>query len=480
MPDPINRPDIPSTAYAVMRTRWQLSRDVRAGTEVLRARRATYLPRFEAETDTDWAVRVQLTYAYTALHETINAMVGLAFQVDPTLQEDVPPLLAQHWENLDGEGTHGAVFAQQCLDSMLQDGHVAILADYPDVADGLTLAQQTALDIRSYLVRVRIDQVLSWRVIVHGGRRRLGQVVIQQDTAEPAGDFGTQQVTRYRVYRQMFDPTTGEPFVEWDLWERAAGGGATDPFLLRRARARLRGPQWIPLSIAYGGQPTAILESEPPLLGLAYTNLHHTQLQSDQAMNLHVAGVVIPVFIGREKTGQTGERVTFSPTRGVDVGLGGDAKLLEAAGTSLAARRLEIEDTEKRMASQGLSLLQRDVAAAETATATTQHRRREESKLARAVRSLQDALEASLQFMAEYEGLGEGGSLVIRRDFAALTLSPDDLAQLRGVRQDGDLSLETFLSFLRQRGGAFEALDPVQEAEAVRREQAERLPPPTL
>jgi hypothetical protein len=185
---------------------------------------------------------------------------------------------------------------------------------------------------------------------------------------------------------------------------------------------------------------------------------------------MHKCAIPVPVFIGRDR-GPTGDSaVVMSSSRGIDINIGGDAKILEPAGNALQALREEVLDIEERMGHQGMAMVLPQDGASRTATEIQFTRTRQESKLARAVRSLQDALEASFQFMAEYYGLEDGGSITLRRDFTALTLSDADLAMLTAARERGDLTLETFLEFVRLKGGLFERLDPVQEAEAVRTE----------
>jgi hypothetical protein len=443
-----------------MEARWTLVRDVRAGTEAMRSQ--TYLPKFEAEDQKDWQARVDMTFAYDAVDQTLGAMLGLAFMNEPELGEDVPAQILVDWENIDGEGTHGTVFATQVLDAAVQDGHALILTEYPPASDGLTLADQQALAIRAYLVRVTVDQIRSWRVITHGGRRVLGQIVIRFETEAPEGAFGTAAKVEYRVYRQQFGPEG--PFVEWELWEEV------EHETLLREEGVLRGPQFIPVTPVFAGQRTGFLESLPPLLGLAYSNIDHTQVKSDRRFSMHKCAIPVPVFIGRDR-GPTGDSaVVMSSSRGIDINIGGDAKILEPAGNALQALREEVLDIEERMGHQGMAMVLPQDGASRTATEIQFTRTRQESKLARAVRSLQDALEASFQFMAEYYGLEDGGSITLRRDFTALTLSDADLAMLTAARERGDLTLETFLEFVRLKGGLFERLDPVQEAEAVRTE----------
>jgi hypothetical protein len=394
-------------------------------------------------------------------------MVGLAFMADPELQDDVPPEIVADWENIDGEGTHGVVFAQQCLDSALQDGHCLILTEYPPAAANLTLADQRAQELRAYLVRITIDQVLSWRVGIRGGRRLLMQVVFCHQVEKPAGAFGVTLVKEYRVFRQEFR-SDGTPFVTWTLWveQGASAVQLGEP-------QELRGPEFIPVAVVFGGQRVGFLESIPPLLGLAHSNVDHTQVKSDRRYSMHKCAIPVPVFIGREKGGGGKDEVVLSPSRGIDIAIGGDAKILEPQGTALEALRTELLDIERRMAEQGLSMVLPQDGANKTAAEVHFTATRQESKLARAVRSLQDALEASFGFMADYYGLEDGGSVTIRRDFTALTLTDADTATLAAARERGDLTLETFLTFLRLRGGLFEQLDPVAEAAGVRREMGE-------
>ena len=450
-------------AYTAMQQHWGLVRDVRGGTETLRDKKSTYLPKFEAEDARDWDTRVKMTFAYDAVDQTIGAMLGLAFMSEPELGDDVPEPIVTDWENIDGEGTHGTVFATQVLDSALQDGHCLILTDYPPAPTDLSLAAQMALELRAYLVRVMIDQVVSWRVMTLGGRRILGQVVIKQVGEVPAGAFGATQQTEYRVFRQSFDEA-GTPEVLWERWTELENQ------TIQTGKGVIRGPKFIPLAVAFGGQRTGFLESTPPLLGLANSNIDHTQVKSDRRFSMHKCAIPVPVFIGRDKGPSGDSLVSMSSSRGIDINIGGDAKILEPQGTALAALREEILDIEKRMGDQGLAMVLPQDGASRTATEVQFTRTRQESKLARAVRSLQDALEASFGFMAGYYGLEDGGSLVLRRDFTALTLSDSDQTFLTSARERGDLTLATFLEFMRLKGGLFERLDPEAEVKAVAEE----------
>ena len=60
-------------------------------------------------------VRTEMTDAFWDLdffRRTVRAMTGLLFRIPPKIGKDVPAELAAHWENIDGGGTHGTVFAR--------------------------------------------------------------------------------------------------------------------------------------------------------------------------------------------------------------------------------------------------------------------------------------------------------------------------------------------------------------------------------
>lgn len=463
---PEDRPDQECSAYKAMLPDWELCRIARGGTDAIRKHAAKYLPRFGAEEIEDWQARVNMTTAFDALNQTIGTMVGLAGGNAPVLEKDVPPELALLWENIDGEGTHGDIFVQECLDRALELGHHLILTDAPPPNLTATVRDQRAQGFRPYLVHIRADQVINWRVGKRGGHRYVSQITFRQKVERAQGRFGARSVTQYEVFNQEFDGS-GTPFVRWERWTEGEGGS-----LVKDAEIpRLPGPRWIPIAVVYGGDRIDILQSVPPLRGLAHSNIRHTQVESDFAAYLHLCGKPTPVFIGRDKV--PGEDLVLG--RGVDVAMGGDAKLLEMAGNSLSAMRETKKDLEQQMVAQGLTMLQREAIAPETAFAHRLDKTRHESKLGRSVRSVQDGVEASLGHMAQFLRLPDGGSLTIRREFGSLILTDAELETVRKIRENGDLTLETFLALLKRKGGSFEDLDPAKEAAAVRREEEDPL-----
>jgi hypothetical protein len=444
-------------------------RDVRGGTESFRAKRTLYLPRFEAEHPTDWDTRIKMTFVVDFLEQVITTLVGLGLRHDPQLGDDVPPEIASDWETFDVHRNHGAIFAQQALDAALTDGHSFILTDAPSFEGQPNAAEEKALGIRPYAVLVLADQVPSWRHETIGGQVWLTLWVMCESVEMAAGLFGTKTEKRYRVYRQAFG--AAGPYVTWELWVEQSVNGASQT--VRIGEGVLQGPQQIPVRIVVGGRLIAPLVSIPPLLGVAESNIRWAQVASDRAMSLHKCGVPIPVIIGDLVGDEAGTKsdITASYSRGIHLKGGGDARILEATGTALEQQRIELQDVEKRIAAQSLALLQRDSAAAETATAQRLNRGREESKLARSLRSLEDALEGALQDSASFRGLDSGGSVTIRRDFGDV-VSESTLRLFSDLEERGQLTPLRLLTELQRADVLGQDFDPEAEVQALEEGQS--------
>jgi hypothetical protein len=457
-------------AYEAMRQRWQFVRNIRGGTDAIRAMKEAYLPRFEAEDIQDYNTRVAMTFALEAVDETLLAMVGLALRNDPVLEDDVPPELVADWETFDGERTHGAVFAQRVLEYALQDGHAAILVDYPPVDPGLDLAQQRSMDIRPYAVLITIDQITAWqRGRVHG-RDCLAMLKLQECVEEPDGLYGVREITRLRIYRQTV--MDGEPTVTLEVQESVAGKAGAE-YVVTRPEAPIKGPRWIPFFPVYGGKKVGILLSVPPFLGLAQSNLDHTQVKSDRRYSMHKCAIPIPIFINRVKAQGEGGKAVASPSYGIDIGIGGDARYMEPNGAALGALREELLDIQARMGSQGFDMLKREDVVNQTATAARIENTRGESKLARAVRSLEDALEGALQAFADFRGLKvSGGSVTLPQEFSDTIISPEEMRILMDLETRDELTLGTLLHEIQKGGRLLQGVDIEAELKAVEQMQA--------
>lgn len=412
-------PDYRSEAYREMMDDWTLCQDVKAGTKRMRERRREYLPKFENEDPKDYDARVKMTFANDHYDQTLTDHVGLVFAKMPELADDVSDNVQALLENVDGEGTHWQVFAQDSLDKALDYGHGVIFTDYPNVGpDRPTIGQAERGGLRPYMTFYSAKDIPNWRVTTVGGTKVITQITLAEDFEADEGGFGVECRKQYRVLRQEvirdnFGTATGLGKMTWELYREIKGddGKVT---LTSVGVGDIKGPARLPVRPVYGGKKLATLHTKPHLLQMAYTNLQETQVESDYATIMHKCNVPTPVFKGRPQQQQT-EPVPMG--YGIDVPANGDAFMLEPSGAALGATRTRLEDLRGQMRRQGAFM--HEATNAMTAEEAALYARQRNARLLRAARSLQDALEGALMDFVAYlpkESI-KSGSVKVNMDF---------------------------------------------------------------
>lgn len=450
-----DRPDFQSAVVKAQEPALILCRDVAGGWAKIKARSTTYLPKHPKEQDKNYQIRLNRPTFFNAFSRTLEGLVGMVFRTSPGLATDVPKPIETHWENIDKEGNHGEVFLKTVFSDAMEAGHNAILVDFPKVADPakVTLADERALDLRPYWVHVRKEDIMNLRTSRGpGGERVLEQVTIRFTTHEAKGLFGDEEVVRYRVYRRVNGSVT------WETWQ-AGEDKVPRPTGETGTIAKLT---QIPLVPIYGRQ-TGYFQSVPPLLDLANLNLLHYQTNSDFFHALHIGMVPTLVISG----GPEGS-VEAGPNTYLALPQGATAAYLETAGTAFGAARQALEDLKGEMAVLGLSLLQGDKRAAETAEAKRMDKSEKDSALTTAARALEDGVEQCLMFHAQLAGLPTGGSITVNTDFAAESLTPEEVNTLSNAVAKGQLSIETMWQKLKEGEWLPDDFDPEVEMDRLR------------
>lgn len=453
-------PATPGKAHERQQKAVEIVRDVYEGTLRMREKGTKYLPRFPKERKADYERRRKKAVLYNATRRTVEGLTGMVFRKDPQLSEDMPKEIEGHAENIDLAGRSLDVFARDYFESSLLDGHAHIFVDYQRTDDSeiRTLADEQEMGVRPYWVMLEKQDVISWRTRSVNGRPVLTQLVWQETVVEPDGEFGEEEVTRYRVYRRVAaeDEETGEEraAVEWQIWEEREEDEVVP------VEGGLMDIPVIPLATGYTNR-TGFMESDPPLLDLALENVRHYQARSDRAHVLHFASVPIPFFSGMDL-----EDVGWGPNHAIYTeNEEAQAKILEPSGSGLEEGRMELQDIEQRMAALGLAMLQRDTRAAETAEARRIEKSETDSALSAAARGLEGALNEALSYHALWMDRedADGGSVSVNRDFESQMLKPQMVTTLSGLVGRGQLSVETMWDILERGEVLPEDFDPDME-----------------
>lgn len=446
-----NRPDYESTLYRSQLEDVGFVRTVYGGTKALRGAGKTYLPKHGSESQGNYDKRLEQSVALNAYKRTIQALTGMVFRKDPIFDEATPDVIAEDAENVDLAGRDLPTFARDTFENALNDGHTYILVDYPK-ADGRFTSRREERDsgVRPYWINLTKREVINLRWEMRDGRPVLTLAVYVEEVREPAGKFGEEKKTRYRVLRPG----------EQQVWEKRETEDKTSLVLVDEAETSI---DYIPLYTIYTNR-TGLFQSEPPLLDLAYENVGHYQVRSDHRYGLSFAMVPVPFITGVESSAFVwgpGQSITLEDTEA-------DAKILESTGAALGESRQELKDIEGRMAFLGLQMLMAKTnTTAQTATERLLDKVESDATLADAARNLQNGLNQVLEAHADYRNVGDAGMVAINRDFHQQMIDPQTANVLSGMVERGQISLETLWDILQTGEILPEDFDPEMERERI-------------
>lgn len=414
-----------------------ICQDVYEGTLKVRSRSTEYLPQFPREPGATYKARLSNSVLFNAFKVTVKGLSGMISRKDPVLQDDVPDELRNLWEVIDDTGRHGDLVARDVCDRAIRHGHCHIFVDVaPTDGAVATRRDEMELGIAPYWAIIEKQQVLRFEAVKVGRREMLASVAWMESTVGEDDKGEEILIPVVRIYKLV------EGAVQWEKYQKPDPKQEKWEMVGRGILVTARGERLteIPMATVYAEQK-GFMRSDPPLLDLALENILHYQIRSDRINSLHIAGVPIPVFTGLTLKGK--EEMEASTSYGITLPEGGDAKYLEPMGNALSESREELRASEAKMAAMGLSMLQHETRAAETAEAKRLDKSEKDSSLSTIARSLQDGLETAMQYTARWMGLETGGSILVNRDFEVIKLNPQILRELRAMVADGALSLET-------------------------------------
>lgn len=451
-----NDPSALSAAVVEMAEPWPLIAAVMGGTAAMRKARVKYLPRWPSECDLSYHTRLCTAVLFPAYQRTVSVLIGKPFSKPITIGEDVPPRIAAWLDDVDREGRNLDSFAAAVALDALTYGIAGVLVDCPPSQGARTVKDETVAGVRPYLVHVRHDAILGWRVGKVDGKTTLTQLRLMESIEEDDGAFATKLVKQVRVltpgawetYREAKDETGT---TSWQLY----GAGVTS---IRE----------IPFVPVYGSRKDYMV-GEPPMLDLAYLNVEHWQSKSDQQTILHVSRVPILLLTGFES--DDGGNITISAgttlsSRNKDA----DARFVEHTGAAIEAGRTSILDLEDQMRQIGAELL------VIKPGNTTEVQTRQDNEpgmcdLQRIMQSLEDSLDLTLYYMAQFIGEPDGGHVSIYSDFGVATLAEASAQLLATMQADGALSHATLLNELKRRGVLSAEVDVDAEIAAASEER---------
>lgn len=446
--------DLPSTPrpeYLAVADDLQLIRDELGGTRRMHRAYKRYIPKYRSEAPDRYKIRAQGAIFYGGIGRSLSASVGMLFAKPPQKQDTWPAEVTAHWENIDGKGTHGDVFAKRKTRDAIADGFVAILVDYPIPPTDVVVhaGNEAELGLRPLWVSYPRADILSWRTELVEGEEAVTQVVLREGTAANVGRFGVEPVVRYRICRLTLDAGANAWVAWWELLEErqvVAGGEVT---VVRVGAGQFldnAGAPFdeIPLAVCYTGPTDAAFTADPPLLDLAWANLEYWRIASElrwyEQLSAHPQPTVTGELAGNGQISADNQVIRptlqLGPTTLVQLAEGGKFEWTETKGTAFNGLRASLDAKKNEMAELGASFLRKLARGVETAEAKRLDATAENSTLATAAQGIEDGFNEALRYHAAYLGVPEGQAPTIRinRDYEAATMdAPTMLAYVQLV-----------------------------------------------
>jgi hypothetical protein len=354
-----------------------------------------------------------------------------------------------------------------------------LLVDMPrkDATAGpRTLADDAAQGIRPYFVHIPAESVIFMSGTMVGGREVLDHVRIAE--AELIRDgWGERVVQRIRV----LEPGKVELWEEIKVKNRKAQWQKVDEWSTDL--------DYIPMVTFYTDREELGV-AKPPLLDLAYMNVHHWQLDADLNNIISVACFPMLAMSGVDNTeaGGDGGLMRLGPnqilaTRSEQ----GKFYYVEHTGAAITTGMNKLKHIEQQMSSYGAQFL-KDQPGDVKATTRALDSAEALSQLQAITLSFKDALEMGLQIMADWVGADKAPSVEMSVDFGLNDPNEVGWAAIDAARQRRDISRATYLSEMQRRGWLsddydadadqelleLEAQDMIQGAEAEANAQLER------
>ena len=436
----------PSPEVTAMAMDWAVCEPLMGGTLAMRAAGEALMPRWPAEESAAWSARLKVATLMPAYRRTVSVMSGKPFAKALTYGEDVPPRIREMCDDIDRQGRNLHAFAADAFFRTLAFGIAGIHVDYPRLTGVRTLADERAAGARPYFRLIRHNQILGWKTDEVGGALRLVQMRLAEthDIAD-GGRWGAKTVRRVRVL---------EP-GRYELWQEPEKDGEDYVLIDEGTTSPMQAIPFVPL---YGFRE-AFMCGKAPLMDLAHLNVKHWQSQSDQDNILHVARVPILAATGIDDEKW---KLTVGAQAAVKLPSGSTLAYVEHSGAAINAGRQSLQDLEQQMIQTGAELLVKkpgDRSATEAANDADGNK----SDLQRIAETFEDALDAALQYMADWIGEPTGGSVSLYKDFGAMSLGQASGQLVIAMQQGGLISKATAIREMQRRGELDAGLEPDEE-----------------
>ena len=404
----------PNSVWRNQEPHWILIEDLMQGTYGMRKKHRRYLPQEPRELDESYDNRLARSVC-PPYYQRLERMLAGMLTRKPVRLTDTADIIQEQLFDVDLQGNDLNVWTYETTRKMVRYGHVGVLVDAP----------KAEYEGRPYWCTYTPREILGWR---YEGSQ-LVQLRLMEKVVLPDGEYGEKTAEQVRVL------TPGE----YKIYQKQKN---TNFELIDEGTTSL---DKIPFSVAYANRLN-IMESRPPLEDIAELNLKTYQVQSDLDNQLHISAVPMLAFFGFPSAA---EEVSAGPGEAIAFPADGRAEYIEPKGTSFDHQFKRLEQIAGQINELGLSAVLGQKLSAETAEAKRIDRSQGDSTMQVVAQNVQDMIDNSLQFHAQYLGnTTAAGSSYVNRDFLGARLDPQEVGSLLQLYTAGTITQETLLNQL--------------------------------
>ena len=428
--------DDPNITWQNQEPHWILIEALMGGTFEMRSKHRRYLPQEPRELDDSYDNRLARSVC-PPFYQRLERMLAGMLTRKPVRLNDVADVIREQLFDVDLQGNDLNIWTYETTRKVIRYGHCGVLVDAPADANG-----------RPYWVTYTPREILGWRTELKDGQQKFSQLRLLEKVFEPDGLYGEKEIEQVRVL------TPGQ----FEIHRKDSETG--DYKLFDEGSTSL---SEIPFSVAYSNRVN-LMESRPPMEDIAELNLKAYQVQSDLDNQLHISAVPMLAFYGFP---QSSEEVSAGPGEAIAFPAEGRAEYIESKGTSYKAQFDRLHQLEAQINELGLAAVLGQKLSAETAEAKKIDRSQGDSTMQVVAQQVQDLIDNSLQFHAQYLNNNQAGSSFVNRDFLASRLDPQEIGSLLQLFTSGTITQETLLKQLHEGEVLGDEFDVEEELEAT-------------
>jgi hypothetical protein len=436
-----------------------MTRAIRAGAVEVKKAGQTYLPKFPAESDDEYARRLASAPWRPEFEDALRGITSKPFAKEVTLAGEPSDEVQSLAEDIDGRGNNLHVFAKGLFEDGVSLGAAGILVDFPPMAPGATRADERAANARPYWIEIAADEIIALRTERRGAREVVTHLRVWE-SATVVNGFDESVERKIRVL---------EP-GKWELWHEVKNASGGKEWQIEDEGAMTLDE--VPLVFYATADRIGSQYVRPPLLDLATMQIElYRQLSNKSeiytaaaAPMLSANGMAAPDGGGTVEVGP--RRVLYAP--GAE-GVTTSWTYVQPAAANLKEVRDDCAATIEDMRRLGLQPMLPKTGNV-TATASGIEASKSHTAVGTWANGLKDALEQAWVFTMRWLKSSEEVTVSVNTDFSVGMYGAEEVKALVNMRKSSMISERTFWDEMTRRGVLGPQFDAEEEEQALIKE----------